>query len=279
MSATTTTAGFELRGERSRLLPMLRSLYQSRDLLRALAKKNFVASYRRASLGMLWAVGLPLIEAAVLSVVFSDIIPIRAGRGRSFPVFMFAGILPWSFFIGTVAASVNAIVGGSNLSTRIYFPRALFPLINVRANLYGFMPAVIILLIMCIVFRVPIGWHMLLLVPAVIHMILLTAAFSLVVAALQVYFRDVKWFVQASIRPWFYATGVFFPLHLAPEGLQAVLRMNPSVGLVQMFRAGTVGGDVNWQIAVWWSVGWTAALLALAAFLYRRYDRVFADRL
>lgn len=280
MSATTASEGFALRGERSTLRPMLRELWESRDLLRALAKKNFIAGYRRASLGMIWTVGLPVIEAAVLAFVFSDIVRIRQlARQPDFPVFILAGILPWSFFIGSVMSSVTSIIGGSNLSTRIYFPRALFPLITVRANLYGFLPALVVLVIMSLVFGVTPGWHTLVLIPAAAQLMLLTAAFSLVFAAVQVYFRDLKWIIQAILRPWFYATGVFFPLNLAPDHFQAFLRINPTVGVVQMFRVGTVGGDAQWEVAVWWSVGWTVALLFAAAMLYRRYDRVFPDRL
>jgi lipopolysaccharide transport system permease protein len=280
MSATT-TQGFELRGEKSALRPMLRALFRSRDLLRALAKKNFVANYRRASLGMIWAIALPLIEAAVLAVIFSGLIKIRHGlrSNEYFAVFIYAGILPWHYFFGTVSSSVSSIVGGSNLSTRIYFPRAIFPLINVRSNLYGFFPAVGVLVAMSFVFGVRPGVHMLLLVPAVVLLILLTSGFSLVFAALQVYFRDIRWIVQAVTRPWFYASGVFFPLDLAGERLQAILRINPVVGVLQMFRAGTIGGDTDWQIAVWWTLGWIAALFVSAALLYRRFDRVFADRL
>jgi ABC-type polysaccharide/polyol phosphate export permease len=281
LSATTTTQGFELRGEKSSLRPMLRALFDSRDLLRALAKKNFVASYRRASLGMLWAIALPLIEAAVLTVIFSGLIKIRhrLGSDEFFAVFIYAGILPWHYFLGTVSSSVGSIVSGHNLSTRIYFPRAIFPLINVRSNLYGFFPAAGVLLAMSLAFGVPLGFNVLLLIPAFVLLVLLTSGFALVFAALQVYFRDIKWIVQAVTRPWFYASGVFFPLHLAPDPLRGILRINPVVGVLQMFRAGTLGRDTDWEIAVWWTIGWIVALFVLAAFLYRRYDRVFADRL
>jgi lipopolysaccharide transport system permease protein len=277
--SATTAQEFELKGEKSALGPMLRSLFHSRDLLRALAKKNFVANYRRASLGMLWAVGLPLIEAAVLALVFSSVLKLRASGGRNFAVFIFAGVLPWSYFLGTLSASVSSIVGGSNLSTRIYFPRAIFPLIHVRSNLYGFAPGVLVLLAMALIFGVDPGVHNLLLIPAVIILVLLTASFSLVFAAAQVYFRDVRWIVQAITRPWFYASGVFFALDRLSPPLQAILRINPAVGVLQMFRAGTIGGDNHWELAVWWTLGWIAVLFTIAALVYQRYDRVFPDRL
>ena len=257
---------------------MLRELLRSRDLIRMLAKKDFFANYRRASFGIMWAVALPVMQALVLSLIFSRIVPVKVGV-RNFPTFVYSGVLPWGFFSGTMSAGVSSIVSGSALSTRIYFPRAVFPLMTVRSNFYGFAPGILVLVAMVFALRVPAGTNVLLLIPAVILLIALSAGFSLVLAALQVYYRDVRWLMSAILIPWFYASGIFFPLQLVPHRLLPVIQANPVVGVIQMFRAATVGADAGWQGALYATVAWVIGLLVIAAFLYRRYDRVFADRM
>ena len=273
----TADQGFELRGGGSTSLrEMVRQLWNSRDLLRMLARKSFAVRYRRASAGMLWAVIMPLVQATMLAVIFTKIVPIPV-EGRNRGVFIYAAVLPWSFFSSTIGAAASAIVDGKDVSTRVYFPRAIFPLVVVRANLYGFLPGLIVLLAIALAVRVPLGVDLLLLVPGFVLLALLSAGFALVLAAAHVYFRDVRHLVAAALIPWFYATGVFFPLSLAKGWLGTVLKANPMVGVVQLFRAATVGADPGWAVALWWSVGWCIVLFVAAALLYRRFDRVFVD--
>ena len=273
-----TDQGFELHGSATSLRSMLRSLWASRDLLTMLARKAFTVRYRRASIGMLWAVAMPLIQASVLAVIFSQIIQLDVD-GRNRALFIYSGVLPWSFFSSTVGASASAIIDGKDISTRVYFPRAIFPLVVVRANFYGFLPGIVVLLVMTPVLGVPLGPEVFLLLPGVLLLVMLAAGFALVFAALNVYFRDVRHIVAALLIPWFYASGVFFPLSLAPSGLRSLLSVNPMVGMIQLFRAATIGPDEGWEPALWSTAGWCVALFVVAALLYRRFDRVFADLL
>src|SRR5690242_10035317 len=100
--------GFELTGKPGSVLEMGRGIWQSRDLLRMLAKKDFVARYRRASLGMAWAVGLPLVQAVVLAVVLSHLVKFKTNV--NFAVFVYTGTLAWNFFSQTLTSTTNSIV-------------------------------------------------------------------------------------------------------------------------------------------------------------------------
>jgi lipopolysaccharide transport system permease protein len=277
MRFESTAEGFELRGEATPVGRLLGDLWAARPLVAILARKDFYVRYRRASLGLLWAVGLPLFQAAVMAVVFSRVV--RIETGVSYPVFLFAGLVAWSFFASTLGTASTAIVDGASLSNRIYFPRAVLPLVTVMANLYGFAISVGILLLLCLAFGVPLGPEVLLLLPATALLVALTAGFSLFTAAAHVYFRDVRYLVQASITAWFYATPVLYPLDLAPRTLQAVIKANPVTGVVQLFRAATVGADGGWASSVAVTCAWAVVLLAGSLYLHRRYDRVFADLL
>lgn len=268
--------GFELRGQETPLRVLIRDVWRSRDLLRILAKKDFFVKYRRASFGLIWAVGLPLVQATVLSIVLTRIV--RFPTRIDFPVFVFSGILPWSQFSGSIASATNSIVDGSSLATKIYFPRAVLPLVVVRSNLYGFIPGLALLVLMALLFGVSLGPSLLLLIPGTLLLILLASSFALVLSALQVYFRDVRHVVAAIMLPWFWGSGVFYPLERLGD-LARWIELNPAVGVLQLFRASLGAAGTGWERSVFISVGWSAALLVAAGFLHRKYDRVFVDLL
>jgi len=275
MSATV-EPGFELSGERSKIGPFLKDLWRSRGLLQMLAKKEFIGRFRRASLGVLWAIGLPLAQAAVIGAILSLFTRFDT-KPLSYAVFVFAGMLPWTFFSGVLAFSTTSIVDGSDLATRVYFPRAVLPLVSLWAGFRGFVPAVGVLIGLAAVFDAPLGIDLLLLIPAMALMIALTAGFSLLFAVLHVYFRDMKFIVQAVTLPWFWASGVIFPLVAIRPSIRSWLELNPAVGMIELFRAGLGAPAPGWERPVLISFVWVVGLLVAALPLYRRYDRVLVD--
>ena len=270
------TAEVVLRGESTPASKLVREVWDARPLLGMLARKDFFVRYRRASFGLLWAVALPLFQAAILALVLSRVVKIHTPV--NYAVFVFAGMVVWAYFAASLQTASTAIVDGSDLSTKIYFPRAVLPLVPVISTGYGLVLSVVVLLVMAMAVGAPLGTNLLLLPPAVVLAGALTASLALVLAALHVYFRDVRYLVQAALLAWFYVTPVFYPLQLA-RGLAPWIRANPVTGAVELMRAATVGADPGWLPAVWWSLGWTAALLVVALALHRRYDRVFVDLL
>jgi lipopolysaccharide transport system permease protein len=269
------TAGFVLEGEATPLRTLFGELWQSRGLLAMLARKDFFVRYRRASFGLLWAVALPLLQAIVLAIVFSRVAKIQV-NGVNYTVFIFAGMISWTFFSGVFGSGSTSIVDGAAITTKIYFPRAILPLVTVASNLYGFSITALILIAMCLVTGVSIGFNVLLLVPAVIVMTALTTAFVLVFSALHVYFRDIRFMVQAMLIAWFYVTPIIYPLSKVGT-LATFLRINPVTGVVELFRAATVGADPGWLSALWWTLGWTIGMLIIGVVLHRRFNRVFVD--
>ncbi len=275
---TTTTEGFELRGAVTPIRTLLRDLWNKRVLVRLLARRDFHVRYRRPSFGLLWMVAVPVIQAVVLSIVFSRIVRVRTEA--PYPVFVLSGLLPWLFFSTTVSAAVTSITGGSSLATKVYFPRAMLPLIVVRSNLYGFGLRLGVVLLAAVVFRAGFGPSILLLAPAFVLMVLLSAAFSLVFAALQVYFRDVAFIVSAIIQAWFWGSAVIYPVSMAEHIplLKKALLLNPATGMVALYRWAIAFEAVDLSYVVS-TVAWSFGLLVVAAYLYRRFDRVFIDLL
>jgi len=275
---TTAQHGFELRGETTQLRRLLSDAWRSRDILRAIARRDFFTRYRRPTLGVIWSVIAPVVQAVILAVVFTKVVRVRTSI--PYLIFVLSGIIAWTFFSATLTSGVRAITGGSGIASKVYFPRCILPLTNVGTSLYSYLPAVVVLLIAALVYRIPITPYWLMLIPATIVMILLTSAFVLVLAALQVYFRDVAFILGVVVQGWFYGSGVFFPIDQVPEGpLRQLIIANPATGMVELFRVAFVGLR-PWSLAsLWWTLGWAVVLLGLAALLYRRYDRVFVDLL
>jgi ABC-type polysaccharide/polyol phosphate export permease len=257
-------------------LPKLsRDMWGSRDLCLTLARKDFFVRYRRAAFGVLWAVALPTLQAAVLAVVLSRVAKISVPH---YPAFIFSGIVGWTYFSTTVAPGATAIVENSALSSRIYFPRAVLPISVCLSNLFTLAISVAILLIFGPLAGAEPGWQTLYLLPASLLTFAVTAAMTLVLSAAHVYFRDIKYAVQAALLVWFYVTPVFYPLSMLHGWMRTLVEVNPLTGPIQLFQAGGVGLSPS-PTAVAWSAIWAVGLLALAAVLHCRHDRSFADLL
>lgn len=269
--------GFELHGESRSLGGLLVDLWRSRALLAMLARQEFFVRYRRASLGLLWAAGVPLVQTAVLVFVFSHLIKIGSPPPH-YAVFVLTGMLGWNFFNQSVQTAATSIVDGSDLSSKIYFPRAVLPLVKVSANLYGFVASLGILLVVCLATGTPLTPRLVWFLPGIALMIALSAAFGLLLAGLHVYARDIRYIVQAGFLAWFYLTPVFYSLGQAHQ-LGKYLVANPATGMVVVLRGATTGLDSHWVPSVLWTIGWIVALVAAALALHRRFDRVFSDLL
>ena len=276
-----TSTGFTLTDQPAPLNVLASDLWASRQLIVVLGRRAFFTRYRRASFGLAWAVGLPLVQAAVMAVIFHFAVRIQVPH---YPVFVFTGMFAWSFFSSALQAGSSAIVDNSGLCSRIYFPRAVMPIVSVTGNIYNFVVTIGILLVVSTVFQVWPGWHTLLLIPAAMIAIALCIAFALVLSAIQVYFRDVRYIVQAAVTAWFYLTPVFYPLeflrqHNVPDLLRIVVQLNPATGLVELFRKAVYGADPQWGSETLICLGWIAALLVIAVWLHHKYDRLFTDLL
>jgi lipopolysaccharide transport system permease protein len=275
---TTIEQGFELQGETSDVQRLLGDLWRSRSLVRALARRDFYVRYRRPTFGVIWSVAIPLIQAVVLSVVFTRVI--RVETAIPYPVFIIAGVVPWTFFSQSLSTAVRSITAGSGIASKVYFPRAVLPLASVGSNVYAVAPTLVVLLGAALAYGVDVTPYWLLLLAGITLMIGLTAAFSLVFAALHVYFRDVAYILTAGLQAWFYGSAVLFPVDIVPAGpLRSLVVFNPATGFVETFRAAFMGIQPHTLDAIISTIGWTIALLLFAVLLYRRYDRVFVDLL
>ncbi|MFP5219531.1 MAG: ABC transporter permease [Actinomycetes bacterium] len=256
-------------------LRLLRDVVAARALVATLGRKSFFVQYRRASLGVLWAVGLPLVQAIVLAVVFSRVARFDV---PDYTVFVLSGVVAFSFFQSTLSTGATAIVDNSGLSSKVYFPRAVLPLSQCVSGLFLLASSLVVLLVAALVLGAPVGLRTLLVVPGVLLLLLLTTSLVLVLSVVHVYLRDTKYLVQAASVGWLWLTPVVYPIDALGGALRVLVEVNPVTGPVQLFHAAFTTGAGS-LMPVWWSVGWVVALAAAAVLLHARYDRVLADLL
>jgi lipopolysaccharide transport system permease protein len=283
VTATTTsidtvrTPSIDLQGEATSPVRLAKEVWQARQLMVILARKEFHVRYRRAAFGLLWAIGLPLLQSAVMALVFSKVAKI--GHAPHYAIFILSGMTAWVYFTAVLTVGSTAVVDGTDISSRVYFPRILMPLVQVVTGLYGFVITLVITLALCPLLGAGLGSSLVILVPGTILLIALTAGFCLVDSALHVYFRDVRYIVTAAVIVWFYVTPIIYPSTDAPHILRSFINLNPMTGVVDLFHAGLLGTSGGLGFPVLVSCLWTVGLLAVGIALHCRFNRVFADRL
>lgn len=267
----------ELDGRPGRLGGWAREVWAHRHVLRVLAVSDFHVRYKRAAFGILWAVAVPLSQAAVLAVVFSRMVRVEIA-GSSYAAYVLIGMAAWGYVVATVPVAATAIVDGSGLTDKVWFPRALLPLVPVLNGTVGFG----ITLALASGAQLLVGGQLsamaLLLVPATVLLLAFVAALTLLLAGAYVYFRDVKYLVQAGIVLWFYLTPVAYP-RSAVGDLGQWLDLNPLTGIVELFHVAVGAGDGSLARPLSVSVATTVVLLVAGVELHRRRDRLFVDLL
>jgi len=192
---------------------------------------------------------------------------------------VYAGLLPWTFFANSVLHSGSSIVGNSNLITKVFFPRLIIPAAAVFARLVDFAVVFLLLFELLAYYRVMPGPQVLLLAPLVVLTALLALGVGMLIAALNVRYRDVGVLLPVLTQLWMFASPVLYPVRLVRDAWPHLFRLyalNPMVGIVSGFRSALTGQPLDWA-SLAWAAGLTLATLAVAAYAFRRVESSFAD--
>lgn len=251
------------------------------DVLMVLARKDFQTRYKRASLGLSWAVVVPVLQGAIMALIFSRVV--KSAGGPGYGAYVMSGMFAYSYFSQTLGSSVTAIVDGSGLTDKVWFPRILLVIVPALANLVGLAVTFGFLLLIMPLLGGHYSAHLLLLLPALLLLVSFTCSLSLVLSALHVYFRDVKFLVQAALMVWMYLTPVIYPvslLHRLSPLLGGLVIANPVTGIVSLVHVAVLGTSRGpLMVPVLVSLGATVVLASVGVEAQRRHDRLFVDLL
>lgn len=252
-----------------------RELWAYRELLWVLAARDVAVRYKQAVLGAAWAIIRPFTTMVIFSVVFGQFAKMPSD-GYPYPVFVYAGLLPWTFFAGSIAASGQSLVGSAHLVSKVYFPRLLIPLASAGAGLIDLLISTAILLLMMVWYGVDWSWH-LAAAPILLVAVVFTAlGIGTLLSALTVQYRDFAHLTPFILQIWMYVTPVIFPVSLVPERWRWSLYLNPMTGLVEGFRSAflarpfdLVGLGISFTVAI--------GIFALGVAYFEKVERRFAD--
>jgi homopolymeric O-antigen transport system permease protein len=250
-------------------------IWSYRDLLYFLTWREISLRYKQTLLGVLWAVIQP-VAAMVIFTIFLGKLAKVPSDGVPYPVFTYLGLLPWLYFSGAVTRSAQSLVTNSQLLSKVYFPRVLIPLSATLSALADFLVAFVVLIVLMLAYGIVPAPGTVLLIPLVLLTALASLGAGMWLSAINVKYRDVSHALPFLMQVWMYATPVVYPASLVPEKYRLLLALNPLAGIIEAYRATTLGRPIEWQ-TLGVSTLVTLILLWLGLRRFAKMDREFAD--
>jgi len=220
----------------------LRQLLRYRGLVQSLVSRELKARYRGSVLGFFWSFFNPLLLLLVYTFVFAYVMPPPANI-PNYALFLFCGLLPWTWFASSLLESSGSLISGGNLIKKVLFPAEVLPIVTVLSNMVHFFFGLSILAVFMIWFQWPVSILELAWFPvAVLIQLVLTLGFALLLSALTVHFRDIKDILGNLMTFWFFSTPIIYS-YITPEGKEAItgwagtlLKLNPFTHLAITYQ-------------------------------------------
>ena len=252
-----------------------RELWETRELLAILVWRDVSVRYKQTVLGLAWAVLQPVFTMAVFSIIFGNLAKMPS-QGVPYPIFVYAGLLPWMFLSAAVTGASQSLVNQQSLLTKIYLPRLFVPASSVGGGLVDLLVSFGVFACLMAWYRIAPGWGTLAVPGLVLLTVVAALGVGLTLAALTVTYRDFRYVIPFMVQAWMYLSPVIYPVSLVPPEWQLLLALNPMVGIIDGFRSALLG--VPWNLPAL-AVSAVAAIVALlyGLFYFRKTERRFAD--
>lgn len=214
-------------------MPNIREIYDYREMLFSMVKRDLRTRYKGSFLGFLWTFINPLLQLFVYYVLFSTIMRINVDN---YAMFLFVTLLPWIYFSTTILQSTNVIISNSNLIKKIYFPRAILPLSVAIAGLVNMLFGFVVVFLALIIFKIQVGISIIILPLIILNEFVFVLGLSFLFSALNVYFRDLEHILGIVTMAWFYLTPIIYPVNMVPEKYTKLFFINPMTSIILPFR-------------------------------------------
>lgn len=253
-----------------------KDLWRYRELFWFLAWRDILVRYKQTVFGVAWSVVRPVLTMIVFTFVFGRVAKLPSD-GLPYPVLVYAAMLPWQFFSGAFSDAGMSLVGSANLISKVYFPRLVIPISKTIVSFVDFAISFAIYGFLILYFRVPLTWRALTL-PFFILLAFLTAAGpGLLVASMNVRYRDFKYVIPFVVQFGMYVSPVGFTSNVVPEKWRLLYSMNPIVGVIDGFRWALIGNADLYLPGFALSVLLATAMAFVGVVYFRRTERTFAD--
>ena len=254
-----------------------RDLWRYRELFFFLAWRDILVRYKQTAIGVLWAIGRPLITMLVFVFVFNKLAKLPSD-GVPYPILVFAALLPWQFFSNAFSSAGDSLVSNAGMISKVYFPRMIVPVSCVIVSFVDFLISGIILVGLMIWYGFSPKLHMLTLPLFVLVGSAAAMGAGLWVAALNVRYRDFRIIVPFVVQFGLYISPVGFSSNIVPEKWRLIYSLNPMVGVIDGFRWAILGGEAS----LYWpgfllSICLVMVMLVTGIYYFRTTEKTFAD--
>jgi lipopolysaccharide transport system permease protein len=254
-----------------------RELWRYRELLYFLVWRDVKARYKQTLVGPAWAILRPLLLMVVMSAIFGNLAGIEPGSGLPYPLFLFAGLLVWTYASLALVGGSSSVVNNANLVAKAYFPRVFAPLAAVAAPVVDLILSLTVLVGLFAWYREAPGVEVVLLPAFLLLAFLVALGISLWLASATHKYRDVPFALPFLLQLWLYLTPVIYPVAFVPESWRWLLELNPMTAVVEGFRWSLLGSEAPSLHALGSSCGLAAVLVVTGAYFFRGTERTLAD--
>ncbi len=252
-----------------------REMWAYRELLVFLVWRDISVRYKQTVLGFAWAVVQPLMMMLIFTLIFGRFMKVPTG-GYPYPVFVFAGLMPWTFFSQGFGAAATSLANQQALLTKVYFPRLFVPVSAAMVFLVDMAITMVLYAALMVIYGVAPSWGIVWLPLLIVLTIIATLGLGVTLAALTVFYRDFKHIVPFLTMILMYTAPVAYPISIHSQVWRAILSLNPMFGIVGAYRSAILG--LEWDLpSLAISATTAVASLIFALFYFRKTERAFAD--
>lgn len=252
-----------------------KELYRYRELLFILTWRDILIRYKQTVLGVAWAILQPVFMMVVFSVVFGRLAKIDS-QGLPYPIFVYAGLLPWTFFSNAVSQAGLSLVNQQQLLTKIYFPRLFVPTSSVGAGLVDMCLSYVVYAILFAIYGIVPSSGIIWLPLLTLLTVMASLGFGYTLAALTVSYRDFRFVIPFMMQAMMYISPVVYPVTMVPERYHALLAINPMTGIIDAYRSAILGTPWNYTTLVVSTIVILTSF-TFGLFFFRKTERRFAD--
>lgn len=253
----------------------LQKLWHYRDLLFVLTVRDIKVRYKQTILGIFWVIIQPVLMMLFFTLIFGRLAGMPSD-GVPYPIFAYAGLLPWTFFSNSLNGSANSLVGNSSLITKVYFPRMIIPIASVGAFLVDFLIAFGLLVLLMFYYGIGLSINILMLPVLAFLTALAAIGVGMWLSALNVKYRDIRYALPFITQFWMFATPIIYPSTLIPEKWRWLLKLNPLTGIIEGYRSAIFGKSFD-LAGLGISVIIIIVALLYSIYAFRRMEQNFAD--
>jgi ABC-type polysaccharide/polyol phosphate export permease len=254
---------------------MLHEQVTYRELLVQMTRRDLMLRYKQSIMGFGWAIFMPLLNTLIFTVIFT-----RATKLETdvpYVIFAYTGLMAWNLTASTLRFSVSSLTANTNLVTKVYFPREIFPFSAMLVSIVDFAVASVILVAMMIYYRIAPGWAIFFLPVLILVQVMFTMGVALVLAMANLFFRDVKYLFEVVLTLWMFASSVVFPVAVVGGKLAILLQLNPMAPIIDAYRSVLLKNELPPMGPFGMAAALSVATLAVAWVWFHRVEFQFAE--